>query len=135
MGSGSDHMSKRPIQIVEVSEGPSTSGHYSKAIVANGFIFVSGQLPIHPDTGKIPVGIEAQVRQSLSNVLLILHSVESDLSSVVAATVFISDIKNWPAVNTVWAEIFGAHRPTRTVAVSPQLHFGSLVEVQVTALA
>ncbi len=123
------------MQTILTSEAPAPGGHYSQAIVANGFVFVAGQLPIAPDGSGIPAGVEAQTRQSLANVEAILRAAKSGLDQVVAMTVFVSDIAHWPEVNRVYAEVLGAHRPARTVAVSPQLHFGALVEIQATALA
>lgn len=128
--------SAQTIKTVQTGEAPPPGGHYSQAVVANGFVFVSGQLPVKPGGGdKIPDGIEAQTRQALSNVNAILHAANSSLDQVVSVTVFVTDIANWPAVNRVYAEVFGNHRPARVVAVSPQLHRGSLVEIQAVALA
>jgi 2-iminobutanoate/2-iminopropanoate deaminase len=124
------------IQPVETDQAPPPGGHYSQAIIASGFVFVSGQLPIKPGGGhEIPAGIEAQTRQALSNVDAILRAANSSLDRVVSVTVYVTDIADWPAVNRVYADVFGKHRPARVVAVSKQLHFGSLVEIQATALA
>lgn len=123
--------SAQTIQSVETAEAPPPGGHYSQAIIANGFVFVSGQLPIKLGGGhETPEGIEAQTRQALANVSAILRAAHSSMDNVVSVTVYVTDIANWPAVNKVYAEVFGKHRPARVVAVSPQLHFGSLVEVQ-----
>ena len=122
--------SAQTIQSVETPDAPPLGGHYSQATIANGFVFVSGQLPIKLGGGhEIPEGIEAQTRQALANVSAILRSAHSSLDNVVSVTVYVTDIANWPAVNKIYAEVFGQHRPARVVAVSPQLHFGSLVEV------
>jgi 2-iminobutanoate/2-iminopropanoate deaminase len=84
---------------------------------------------------EVPAGIDAQTRQALSNVDAILRAANSSLDRVVSVTVYVTDIAHWPEVNRVYADVFGKHRPARAVAVSPQLHFGSLVEVQAVALA
>jgi 2-iminobutanoate/2-iminopropanoate deaminase len=124
-------VSAQTIQSVETTEAPSPGGHYSQAVIANGFVFISGQLPVKlGGQHEIPEGIEAQTRQALANVGAILRAAHSSLDNVVSVTVFVTDIANWPAVNRVYAEVFGKHRPARVVAVSPQLHFGSLVEIQ-----
>jgi 2-iminobutanoate/2-iminopropanoate deaminase len=123
------------VQSVETAEAPPPGGHYSQAVIANGFVFVSGQLPIKlGGQHEIPDGIEAQTRQALSNVGAILRAAHSSFANVVGVTVYVTDIANWPAVNRVYAEVFGKHRPARVVAVSPQLHFGSLVEIQAIGL-
>lgn len=122
------------MDFVTTDAAPPAGGHYSQAVRANGFLFVAGQLPIKLG-GGIPEGVEAQARQALANVRAILEGAGSSLDRVVSATVYVSDIDLWPDVNRIYAEAFGSHRPARTVAVSPQLHYGALVEVQVIALA
>ncbi len=122
------------MNFVSTSEAPAAGGHYSQAVVANGFVFVAGQLPIRPG-GGIPEGVEAQTRQALGNVAAILKAAGSGLDKIVSATIYVSDIAHWPEVNRVYAEVLGAHKPARTVAVSPQLHFGALIEAQIVALA
>jgi 2-iminobutanoate/2-iminopropanoate deaminase len=128
--------SAQTLQLIETAEAPPPGGHYSQAIIANGFVFVAGQLPIKlGGRNEIPAGIDAQTRQALSNVDAILRAANSSLDRVVSVTVYVTDIANWPEVNRVYADVFGKHRPARVVAVSPQLHFGSLVEIQAVALA
>jgi 2-iminobutanoate/2-iminopropanoate deaminase len=117
-----------------VAGAPAPSGHYSHAVVANGLVFVAGQLPLDPSTREIPVGAEAQTRLALANCAMILKAAGSSLDDVVNTTVFVTDIGHWPAVNAVWSETFTNFRPARTVAVSHELHFGCLVEIQVTAV-
>ena len=129
-------VASQTIQSVETDQAPPPGGHYSQALIANGFVFVSGQLPIKPGRGhEIPPGIEAQTRQALSNVDAILRAANSGLDRVVSVTVYVTDISNWPEINRVYADVLGQHRPARVVAVSPQLHYGSLVEIQAIALA
>lgn len=117
------------------SEGaPAPGGHYSQAVVAGGMIYVSGQLPFDLG-GRMPDGIDAQTRQVLDNTRAILAERGATLNDIVSATVYVSGIDLWPQVNRIWAEVFGTHRPARAIAVSPQLHHGALVEVQVIAEA
>jgi 2-iminobutanoate/2-iminopropanoate deaminase len=123
------------MEFISSDHGPRPSGHYSQAVVANGFIFVAGQLPLLTEgNSAVPVGIEAQTRQALMNVNRILEAAGSGLNKLVSVTIYVTDIANWPKVNQVYAAILGDHRPARTVAVSPQLHFGCLVEIQATAI-
>lgn len=122
------------MDFIVTPDAPPAGGHYSQAVSANGMIFVAGQLPVKPE-GGIPEGIEAQTRQALANVETILKAAGAGLDRIVSATVYVSSIDLWPAVNRVYADTLGAHRPARTVAVSPQLHYGALVEIQVIALA
>ena len=122
------------MNVIATTDAPAAGGHYSQAIRANGFVFVAGQLPVVPEGAGMPDGAHAQTRQALANVDAILKAAGSGLDRVVSATVYVSDIALWPEVNQAYAEIFGDHRPARTVAVSPQLHHGALVEIQAIAL-
>lgn len=123
------------MDFISTSNAPPAGGHYSQAVVANGLVFVSGQLPFIPGTERqAPAGIEAQTRQALANVEQILLAAGSALNRVTMMNVYVTDIDNWPAVNRVYAEVMGEHKPARAVAVSPQLHFGSLVEIQAIAV-
>ncbi len=122
------------MKTITTNRAPPPGGHYSQAIVAHGFIFVSGQLPVRQE-GGIPDGVEAQTRQAFANVAGILEEIGSALDQIVSATVYVSDIAHWPEINRVYADIFGGHKPARTVTVSPQLHYGALIEVQVVAMA
>lgn len=129
------------MELVHSSLGLPPGGHYSQAVIANGFVFVSGQLPIVPGaparegSPPVPDGIAAQTRQALANLAAILRTAGSGLDKLVSVTVYLADIADWPAVNGIYAEILRDHRPARTIAVSPQLHYGCLIEVQATALA
>lgn len=124
------------MDFVFTSDAPAPGGHYSQAVIANGFVFVAGQLPLGPQgVTDIPAGIEAQTRQALANIDHILRAAKSGIDKVVNVNVYITDIAHWPVVNDVFAQVFGQHKPARAIAVSPQLHFGCLVEMQATALA
>ncbi|AKJ68977.1 hypothetical protein ABW99_12935 [Pandoraea thiooxydans] len=117
-------------------EAPAPAGHYSQAIVANGFVFVAGQLPFVPGQGRNPPqGATAQTRQVMVNVEQILRAAGSSLERIVNVTVYLTDMGHWPEVNLAYAQVMGEHKPARTVTVSPQLAPGCLLEVQVTALA
>jgi len=122
------------MQYVRSDLAPPPRGHYSQAVTANGFVFVAGQLPLGSDDA-VPKGIEAQTRQALRNVSDVLEAAGSGLDKLVTVTVYVTDIADWPVVNRIYAEMLGDHRPARTVAVSPQLHFGCLVEIQAIAIA
>jgi 2-iminobutanoate/2-iminopropanoate deaminase len=123
------------MQYVRSDLGPQPRGHYSQAVTANGFVFVAGQLPLFVGDDAVPKGIEAQTRQALRNVSHVLEAAGSGLDKLVSVTVYVTDIADWPIVNRIYAEMLGDHRPARTVAVSPQLHFGCLVEIQAIAMA
>lgn len=124
------------LQMVETPTAPLPAGHYSQAIVANGFIFVAGQLPIKPITKEKVLGtIEEQTLQTLENVKAIVEAAGSDLHHVVKVTVFISDIELWDGVNKVYTEFFGAHKPARAIVPVKDLHYGFKLEIEAVAVA
>ena len=115
-------------------KAPMPGGHYSQAIVHNGLVYVSGQLPIHPDTGEKVLGaIEQQTEQVLKNTAAILEAAGSSLKQVIKTTVYISDIQLWDRVNQVYARYFGDHRPARAVVPTGPLHFGFQIEMEAIA--
>jgi 2-iminobutanoate/2-iminopropanoate deaminase len=109
-------------------------GHYSPAIVENGFVFVSGQLPLDSEGNMLKGTVEDQMLQCLKNIDLILQASGSSISRVVKATVFITDIADWPKVNGVFATYFGDHRPARVVVPTGKLLDGIFVEVDCIAV-
>jgi reactive intermediate/imine deaminase len=113
---------------------PTPAGHYSPAIEHNGLLFLSGQLPIDPQSKAVPESVEAQVRLALSNLRNVLIAAGSDLEHVLQVRVYIADIEQWGAVNAAYAEVFGEHRPARAVIPCGSLHFGCLLEVEATAV-
>jgi 2-iminobutanoate/2-iminopropanoate deaminase len=123
---------------VSTRAAPEPAGHYSQAVVDGGFVFVAGQLPIDPATGAIaggPDDIAAQTRQVLRNVDAILRAAGSGLERLVSVTVFVTSRSQWKAVDQVYAEMLGAHRPARAVIPVPELRPGCLIEVQAIASA
>ena len=113
---------------------PSPAGHYSQAIEHMGLIYVSGQLPVNPESKEKHVGsIEEQTEQVLANLEAILKNGKSDKGQVVKVTVYISDIALWDRVNSVYARFFGDHRPARAVVPTRELHFGFQIEVDAIA--
>jgi 2-iminobutanoate/2-iminopropanoate deaminase len=116
------------------ARAPAPGGHYSQAIVHNGLVYVSGQLPIDPATGeRILSSIEAQTERALENVSEILKAAGSDLSRVLKMTVYISDIELWGAVNTVYARVMGEARPARAIVPTKELHYGFQIEIEAIA--
>src|SRR5579884_2604038 len=101
--------------ITIVCPGDPPQGHYSPGVVHGGMLYVSGQLPIEPATGRKLTGesIEAQTEQVLRNLDAVLTAAGSGREQVLRTTVYLSDIAMWGAVNAVYAAFFGAHRPAR----------------------
>ena len=110
-------------------------GHYSHAVVANGFVFVSGQLPIAADGTKlVDATFVDQAKQVLDNVRVALEAAGSGVSRLVQVRVYVDDLANWPAFNAVYSEWAGSVKPARAVVPTGPLHFGFKVEVEAVAL-
>jgi len=119
---------------ISTDAAPRPAGHYSQAVVQNGTVYVSGQLPIDPRTGeKCLESIEAQTKRALENVAGILAAAGSGRGDVLKVTVYVADIELWDRVNKVYAEFFGEHRPARCVVPTRDLHFGFQVEIEAIA--
>jgi reactive intermediate/imine deaminase len=110
-------------------------GHYSHGTVANGFVFVSGQLPITRDGTKLNgASFADQVRQVLANVEAILVEAGSGIDRLVQVRVYVDDVANWPEFNAIYAQWAGESRPTRAVVPVPSLHYGFKIEVEAVAV-
>ena len=108
---------------------------YSHAIVAEPFIFVSGQLPIDPGTGKLAGDdIENQTEQVLRNISAVLAAAGSNLDAIVKTTVFLSDLDDWAAMNGVYRRFVGAVLPARSAIECGRLAGGARVEIEAIAL-
>ena len=106
-------------------------GHYSHAAVANGFVFISGQLPITPAGEKLnQASFEDQASQVLANVQAALESAGSSVANLVQVRVYVTDIEQWPAFNGIYQQWAGAAPPARAVVPVPLLHHGFLIEVE-----
>lgn len=116
---------------VETHTAPIPAGHYSQAIVHNGFVFVAGQLPIVPgQTEHRPGPIEEQTERTLRNVQAILEAAGSGLDRVVQMTIYVSEMELWGRVNATYARVMGAHRPARAIVPVKDLHYGYQIEIQ-----
>jgi reactive intermediate/imine deaminase len=110
-------------------------GHYSHATVANGFVFISGQLPITADGARLAeASFEQQTRQVLDNVKAALLAAGSGIDRLVQVRIYLDAIENWPAFNAIYAEWAGDARPSRAIVPTGPLHFGFKVEVEAVAL-
>lgn len=123
------------MKLISSPDSPTPAGHYSSAVVHNGVVYVSGQLPRVP--GKpadfAPATIEEQTRQALHNAEAVLRMAGSRRDLVLRSTLYVSDIAFWAAVNIEYAAFFGAHKPAR--AIVPVGHFrnGFLLEIDMIA--
>lgn len=124
------------IQRIAPADLPAPGGHYSHGTVAQGLVFVSGQLPVTPDGVRLVAApFEVQARQVLANVQAVLVAAGSSVSRLVQVRVYVASVDHWPAFNAIYAEWAGAARPARAVVPTGPLHHGLLVEVEAVALA
>ena len=122
-------------QIVSTKKAPIAIGPYSHAVKANGFIFVSGQLPVNPETGNFAgTTIEIQTKQSLDNLKAILEVGNSALEKVLKTTVFLKDMNDFSAMNTIYSQYFSENFPARICVEVARLPKDALVEVEAIAL-
>jgi reactive intermediate/imine deaminase len=111
-------------------------GHYSHAVIANGFVFVSGQLPIAPDGRRLfDASFDEQTKQVLANVRAVLEGAGSSVDKLVQVRVYLDSVDNWPVFNALYAEWAGTAKPARAIVPTGALHFGLKIEVEATALA
>ena len=121
------------MQIIETKNAPAAIGPYSHAIVMNGLVYTSGQIPIDTLTGTIEAGtIEEQTAQAIKNLSAILEAAGSGLEYVIKTTCFLTDINNFTAFNEVYARLFPG-RPARSCVEVAALPKGALVEIEAIA--
>ncbi len=114
--------------IVHTDNSPKAIGPYSQGNIANGFLFTSGQLPIHPITGEIPATVEEQTIQVLENLKAIVEEAGATLENVVKCTVYLEDMRDFSSMNEIYASYFKENFPARA-AVEASLAKGALVEI------
>lgn len=120
----------RKALIVDAAAKP--GGHYSHAVIANGFVYVSGQGPQDPKTGVAPDDFAGQVRQTLRNVQTILEGAGAGMKDVVKVNTYLSDLTRFPEYNTIYKEFFPTEPPARTT-IGCQL-YGIQVEIDCVAV-
>lgn len=120
---------------VKTDKAPQAIGPYSQGIIANGFVYCSGQIPLVPETGALAAGaIEDQTRQVLKNLAAVLDAAGSSLDLVVKATVFLQDMNDFAAMNRVYAEFFKAPFPARAAVQVARLPRDVKVEIEAVAV-
>lgn len=120
-------------KVIASPKAPKAVGPYSQAIELNGTLYVSGQLPVNPETASVPETIEEQTRQSLTNIGNILAEAGLSFNDVVKTTVLLDDIKNFAAMNAVYAEFFPETKPARVCYQVAALPMGVKVEIDAVA--
>lgn len=120
---------------IETKHAPAAIGPYSQGVEAGGIVFLSGQIPISPETGEVvPGGTEAQARQALKNMEAVLATAGCDFSNVVKTTVYLKDMDDFQAMNSVYAEYFnGEILPARVAVEAARLPRDCRVEIDAIA--
>lgn len=120
---------------INITGAPKAIGPYSQAIMANGMLFVSGQIPIDPSTGELVKGdIQLQTHRVMSNILAILKDAEMDFSDVVKVSIFLSDMEHFQKVNEAYATYFKENPPARETIQAARLPRNVDIEISVIAV-
>jgi 2-iminobutanoate/2-iminopropanoate deaminase len=123
-------------EIIKTCHAPNPIGPYSQAIRAKGFIFISGQIPVQPDTGKTVEGdITSQTHQAMKNMIAILDAAGSSLENVVKTTAFLTNLDDFPGFNRVYEEYFREVKPARSTVQVARLPKEVLLEIEAIAIA
>lgn len=125
-------MSKK---IINTEKAPAAIGPYNQGIVAGGFLYTSGQLPINPVTGLVPSSIEEQTIQVLDNLKAIVEAAGSSMENVVKCTVYIVDFNDFAVMNNIYSTYFPTNTPARATVGISKLAKNALVEIDAIALA
>jgi 2-iminobutanoate/2-iminopropanoate deaminase len=121
-------------KVISTEKAPKAIGPYSQAIVSNGFVFTSGQIPINPGLGKIEAtNFKAQVRRNLENLSQLLEAAGSSMQNIVKLTVFMTDLAEFSKLNEVFIEIFSDNQPARSAVQVSRLPLDALVEIEAVA--
>ena len=123
-------------QVISTDRGPKAIGPYSQAVRANGLVFLSGQIPLDPNTQQLISGdIAAQTERALQNISGILEAAGSSIGQVIKTTVFLKDMNDFAAMNEVYGRYFTANPPARSTVEVARLPKDVLLEIEVIALA
>ncbi len=124
-----------PLKKVTTEHAPGAIGPYSQGIIANGFLFTAGQIPLDPAAGKIVEGgIVEQTNQVMQNLQEVLRAAGVTWADVVKTTVFLQDLAHFPTVNEVYGKWLGDARPARSTVQVSALPRGAMVEIDVVAV-
>lgn len=118
---------------IQTGNAPAAIGPYSQGILAEKYLFISGQLPLDPVTGVLPEDIKSQTAQSIKNVQAVLQAAGGDLKNIIKTTVFLTDMKDFNAVNGVYAAFMKENPPARSAVQVAALPKGAHVEIEAIA--
>ena len=124
------------MKTIKTDKAPTAIGPYSQAIVANGFVFCAGQIPIDPANGQIITGdVKAQTERVLANLEAVLSAAGATWSDVVKTTVFLQDFNDFAVVNEIYGRVLGDARPARSTVQVAMLPRGVAIEIDAIAAA
>ena len=118
---------------IATTKAPGAIGPYSQAIEANGMVFISGQLPINPETGLMPETVSEQTEQSMKNLQAILEAAGCTFDNVVKSTCYLADMSYFSEMNAVYAKYFTGDCPARAAFAVKELPKKALVEIEMIA--
>ncbi len=121
-------------KIIFTEKAPKAIGPYSQAVEINGTLYISGQVPIIPETGKMPEGIKAQTEQVMKNIGAILEAAGYTFNDVVKSTCLLSDMDNFQAMNEVYGSYYKENPPARAAYGVVKLPLGALIEIETIAI-
>ena len=122
-------------RIIRTSDAPAAIGPYSQAVEINGILYISGQIPVDPETGKITAGdITAQTKQVFKNIEAILSAAGYSFAEVVKSTCFLTDMTNFKAMNEVYGYYYSENHPARAAFAVKELPMGALIEIETIAV-
>ena len=122
-------------QEINTENAPKAIGPYSQGIIANGFVFASGQIPLDPATGELNTGpVEEQAHLVLTNLKAVIEASGSSMDKVVKCTVFLEDMDDYGAVNAIYGEYFNAPYPARVAVQVARLPKDVKVEIEAIAI-
>lgn len=119
---------------VQTPDAPAAIGPYSQAMIANGMVFTSGQIALTPSGEMLTGDVKEQCAQVLANLKAVLEAAGSSLDKVVKTTIFLDDMNDFVAVNELYAQAFGEHKPARSTVAVKTLPKNALVEIDAIAL-
>ena len=121
-------------KIIYTPNAPEPVGPYSQAVEVDNTLYISGQVPINPETGKIPEGIEAQTKQVMENIGAILEAAGYSFADVIKSTCLLSDMNNFKAMNDIYATYYTENPPARAAFQVARLPLDVMVEIETIAV-
>lgn len=121
-------------KVISTQKAPAAIGPYSQAIEVNGMVYTSGVIPVVPETGEIPKGVEAQAQQAIGNLANLLEAAGTGTDNVIKTTVFIKDMNDFAKINEIYATYFKGDYPARSCVEVARLPKDVLIEIEAVAV-